>query len=173
MRLIDFVVPEAIILALKATTKDGVIQEMVDSLAAAGILDPADVPRIVDYARRMEDEFFNGMHGNEVARLESHGRHIARPCIALGIARSPLLEFESYSGSLLDIVILQCLAPTGIKKHDARQNLDMQYLVERTLVNRDEGRVLREQLRKARSHEEVVALIAASPVEAPVWPEGQ
>lgn len=167
MRLIDFVVPEAIILDLKATTKDGVIQEMVDSLATAGSLDPADVPRIVKSARRAEEEFFNGMHINEVARLEARGPNIVRPCIAIGIAQSPLADFESYSGSLIDIVILQCLT---IKKYDTRQNLDMQYLVEATLVSHDEAPVLREQLRKARSREEVVALIAASPVEARVWP---
>jgi mannitol/fructose-specific phosphotransferase system IIA component (Ntr-type) len=160
-------VPAAIILDLKATTKDGVIQELVDSLAAAGSLDPADVPRIVESARRAEEMFFNGLHINEVARLEARGPNIVRPCIAIGIARSPLPDFESHSGSPIDIVVVQCLALTGIKKHDARRNLDMQYLVEKTLVIHDEAQALRDQIRKARSREEVLALIAASPVEAP------
>src|SRR5437660_4025607 len=47
MRMSDFVVRDAIIPALKASTKEGVIREMVESLRAAGQFRGADVEDIV------------------------------------------------------------------------------------------------------------------------------
>ncbi len=46
MKLGDFIVKDSIVLDLKATSRDGVIRELVEALAAAGALDVADVDTI-------------------------------------------------------------------------------------------------------------------------------
>ncbi|MFT3786985.1 MAG: PTS sugar transporter subunit IIA [Tepidisphaeraceae bacterium] len=47
MKLREFIQTEAVIVSLNATDRDGVIQEMVDELAASGAIDPADVADLV------------------------------------------------------------------------------------------------------------------------------
>lgn len=168
MRLIDFVFPELVFLDLTATTRDGVIQEMLDRLAAAGVLDSTDVPTVLKHIRRFEDHGFGGhMHG--VARPQAKGPLIHRRCVAIGITRSPVPDFDAIDGIHVDIIALMCLPVPRTHGNYARMNLAAEALVEWTLLSSrlQDTAELRDRLRKARSREEVVALIAASPVEAP------
>lgn len=56
MKLIDFVVCDAVIPELKATDRNGVIRELVASLAEHGAIDPAQVDAVARVAIKRENE---------------------------------------------------------------------------------------------------------------------
>jgi hypothetical protein len=79
-----------------------------------------------------------------------------------------VMGFETIDGSHVDIIALMALPAPEPHANYARMNLAVECLVEWTLLIRtQEAAELRDRLRNARSPEEVVALIAASTVEAP------
>jgi hypothetical protein len=91
--------------------------------------------------------------------------------VAIGITCSPIPDFDAIDGIHVDIIALMCLPVPKTHGNYARMNLAVEALVEWTLlISRfQKAAELRDRLCKARSREEVVALIAASPVEVPVW----
>jgi nitrogen PTS system EIIA component len=75
MKLADFVVKDAIIPELKATDRDGVIRELIQSLAAAKAIPAADVDTLVKAIVERERNGSTGV-GKGVAIP-----HVKHPCI--------------------------------------------------------------------------------------------
>jgi mannitol/fructose-specific phosphotransferase system IIA component (Ntr-type) len=104
MRMSDFVVRDAIIPQLAATTKEGVIREMVESLRAAGQFrgaDPEDVVRAI-----LKREFL-GSTGIGRGVAIPHTKHGSAERLAGTIALSREgVGFESLDGEPVHVFVL-------------------------------------------------------------------
>jgi mannitol/fructose-specific phosphotransferase system IIA component (Ntr-type) len=72
MKLSEFIVSEAIVPELQATDRDGVIRELVASLAAAGAIEDAAVPEVVAALIKREQ---NGSTGFGKGVAVPHVKH--------------------------------------------------------------------------------------------------
>jgi mannitol/fructose-specific phosphotransferase system IIA component (Ntr-type) len=72
MKLRDFIVPEAVIPELKATDRDGVLNELVTALAAAGAMPVSAVPEVVAALVKREQ---NGSTGFGKGVAVPHVKH--------------------------------------------------------------------------------------------------
>ncbi|HEX8915473.1 MAG TPA: PTS sugar transporter subunit IIA [Humisphaera sp.] len=72
MKLSEFIVSEAIVPELKATDRDGVIKELVASLAAAGAIEDSAVPEVVAALIKREQ---NGSTGFGKGVAVPHVKH--------------------------------------------------------------------------------------------------
>jgi nitrogen PTS system EIIA component len=104
-----FLVRDAIVPALTATTKEGVIRELVGSLQAVGFFGPADVDRVIGEILRRESLGSTGI-GRGVAI--PHSRHEGLPKLigALGLAKAGI-PFESIDAQPVHIVLLLVSRP--------------------------------------------------------------
>jgi nitrogen PTS system EIIA component len=104
MRMSNFVIREAIIPALTATTKDGVIREMVRSLHAAGYFREADVEDIVKSVLRREQLGSTGI-GRNIAI--PHSKHANADRLIGTLALSPNgVPFDSIDGEPVYVFVL-------------------------------------------------------------------
>jgi nitrogen PTS system EIIA component len=85
MKLSEFIVPEAIIPALAATDRDGVLRELVSSLADAGALPKAAVDEVVAALVKREQ---NGSTGFGKGVAVPHVKHAKVKKMAGTIGRS-------------------------------------------------------------------------------------
>src|ERR1700751_3465481 len=96
MRVSNFVIQDAIVPALAATTKEGVIREMVQSLHAAGYFRDNELDDIVRAVMRREQLGTTGI-GKHIAI--PHSRHPAVDRLIGTLALSPTgLPFASLDG---------------------------------------------------------------------------
>ncbi|MRR09119.1 PTS sugar transporter subunit IIA [bacterium] len=150
MKIGDILSPACVKLPLSATTKDGIIKELVDTLAAAGLAD--DPAELLASALEREGLMSTGI-GKGVAIPHGRARGVKRMAAAFGIARSSV-EFGSLDG--LPVQIFFFIATPGSIVADHVRALA---LVSR-ILNR-EG--IREQL--LRSPDAAAALAVLSQVE--------
>jgi mannitol/fructose-specific phosphotransferase system IIA component (Ntr-type) len=153
MRLIDYLIPEAIILDMKATTKDEAIRELIESLDAAGVFDAGNAARAMNSCRKREELGSTGT-GRGTATPEMMAPNHYRMCFTVGLARQGI-DFDSLDGAKVDLFMPMvyslvpgswiCMAPLvgNVIRNDA-------------LLGR---------LRQARTREEVMAVIEADTTE--------
>ena len=103
MKLLDFLVPEAIITDLRATTKEEAIREIVRGMQDAGHLAHVDIQILVNSF--MEREALASTASRGVAC--PHGGHQAvdRPFGTVALSRSGV-AFDSADGDLVHIIFL-------------------------------------------------------------------
>jgi mannitol/fructose-specific phosphotransferase system IIA component (Ntr-type) len=104
MRMSDFVVREAILPDVKATTKDGVIREMVASLGEAGYFKGGDREDIVKAVLKRELLGSTGI-GRSVAIPHSKHNSVDRLIGTVAISRQGV-GFESLDGEPVHVLVL-------------------------------------------------------------------
>ncbi|MBQ5790545.1 MAG: PTS sugar transporter subunit IIA [Thermoguttaceae bacterium] len=72
MKFSDFILVDSIITGLKATTKEGVVREMVQSLQDAGGIPEAEYEGIVNAIMRREELGSTGIGRNILFRYSFH-----------------------------------------------------------------------------------------------------
>ncbi len=104
MRMSDFVVREAIVPDLKATTKDGVIRELVESLRTAGYFKGGEMEDIVKAILKRELLGSTGI-GRGVAIPHSKHSTVDRLVGTVGISRHGV-AFDSLDGEPVHVFVL-------------------------------------------------------------------
>jgi mannitol/fructose-specific phosphotransferase system IIA component (Ntr-type) len=104
MRMSNFVVRDAIIPALTANTKEGVIRELVQSLHLAGFFRERDVEDIVKSVLRREQLGSTGI-GRNIAI--PHSKHASVDRLIGTLALSPVgVPFDSIDGEPVFVFVL-------------------------------------------------------------------
>ncbi|HLJ93004.1 MAG TPA: PTS sugar transporter subunit IIA [Gemmataceae bacterium] len=104
MRMTDFVVRDAIIPELTATTKEGVIREMVGSLASTSQLKAAESEEIVRAVLKRELLGSTGI-GRGVAIPHTKHNSVERLIGTVALSR-PGVSFESLDGEPVHVFVL-------------------------------------------------------------------
>ena len=158
MNLADFVVPEAIIVDLRADTKEEAAREMVDVLHAVGCVDEADREEIVRAILQREQLGTTAWGQIGAAMPEARHRAIPRLLGALALSRGGV-GFDAVDGNPVHILFLLAAPPD--KPGDF---LEAAVIVSWLL--RDEH--FRARLRRAGTREEIVGLLAEADRES-LW----
>ncbi len=104
MKLSDFIVNDAIVAELQATDRDGVIRELVQSLADNGAIDSGDVETVAKIAIKRENEGTTGF-GKGVA--VPHVKHDSIGKLIATIGRSSTgIDFGSLDRAPVFTVVL-------------------------------------------------------------------
>jgi nitrogen PTS system EIIA component len=151
MRMSDFVVREAIIPDLKATTKEGVIREMVESLRAAGQFKTGEPEDTIKAILKRELLGSTGI-GRGVAIPHTKHTSVERLVGTVALSR-PGVVFDSLDGEPVHVFVL--LVSPQDRPGDHLRALEN---VSRTL--RDDGFV--RALRSATTREQIWALLDES-----------
>jgi PTS system nitrogen regulatory IIA component len=151
MRMSDFVVREAIIPDLKATTKEGVIREMVESLRAAGQFKTGDPEDTIKAILKRELLGSTGI-GRGVAIPHTKHTSVERLVGTVALSR-PGVVFDSLDGEPVHVFVL--LVSPQDRPGDHLRALEN---VSRTL--RDDGFV--RALRSATTREQIWGLLDES-----------
>src|SRR5581483_2562998 len=104
MRMTDFVVRDAIIPELTATTKDGVIREMVASLGSAGLFKGTETDDIVKAVLKRELLGSTGI-GRRVAIPHTKHNSVDRLIGTVAVSR-PGVAFDSLDGEPVNVFVL-------------------------------------------------------------------
>jgi len=125
MKFADFVAPDAIRAHVEATTKEGVIREMAQSLVDAGKIAPADLEGIVKAIMKREDLGSTGI-GRGVA--VPHTKHPSVSKLVGTVAVSPEgVEFESLDREPVQLFFLLVSPPDRPGDHlRALENISRQ-----------------------------------------------
>ncbi len=115
MKLSDIVVSEAIIPQLSASTRDEVIKELVESLAAAGAITKKKVPSIAKAVIARENQATTGM-GRGVALPHVKFKGIKKPICTIGQSAEGL-DFSSLDSKPVYSVILLLSNPDDPDTH--------------------------------------------------------
>ncbi len=148
MRMSDFVVRDAIVPDLKATTKEGVIRELVESLRNAGYFKGGEMEDIVKAILKREGLGSTGI-GRGVAIPHSKHSTVDRLVGTVGICRQGV-AFDSLDGEPVHVFVL-LISPQD-RPGDHLRALEN---VSRSL--RDDGFV--RSLRQAANREAIWALL--------------
>ncbi len=148
MRLNSFIVREAIVPALAATTRDAAITEIIQSLKDAGQFSDADVTDITAAVLRREQLGSTGIgHGVAIP----HSRHRDVPNLVGTIALSQQgLAFDSIDGEPVHVLFLLISPDQQPGPHLRALDAVVQKTKDETLVS---------QLKASRSIEEIWALL--------------
>ncbi len=148
MKLSDFIVPDAVIPELEATDRNGVIREMVNTLAACIGLDETTASSISRSVIQRENQGSTGF-GKGVA--VPHVKHPAAEKIVGTIARSSAgVDFAALDRAPVYIVVLLLSPPDNPDQHLASMELIFRHL------QRDN---FRRFLRQSSTEEEINELI--------------
>ncbi len=158
MKLADFVVPEAILPELRATTKEEAIRETVDALRIAGCVARADAEDVVRAVLRREGLGTTGA-GNGVAFPEARHPAVGRTLGTIALSHTGV-DFDAVDGGPVHILFLVISPPDR-----PAEFLRAEEMISRLLLGHDE---FRGRLRQAATREEVVALIAEADRDA-LW----
>jgi nitrogen PTS system EIIA component len=104
MRMVDFVVRDAIVPEVSATSKEGVIRELVESLRAAGYFKGADAEDVVRAVLKREQIASTGI-GRGVAIPHAKHTSLAQPIGTVALSRAGVL-FDSVDGEPVHIFVL-------------------------------------------------------------------
>lgn len=148
MRMSDFVVRDAIIPVLTATSKEAVIREMVESLRSAGQFRGADLEDILRHIMKRELLGSTGI-GRGVAIPHTKHQSVER-CVGTVALSMPGIGFESLDGEPAHVFVL-LISPQD-RPGDHLRALEN---VSRRL--RDEGFI--QALRKANTREELWSVL--------------
>ena len=148
MKLSDFVVREAIVVDLQATTKESAIREIVLSLATAGRLDSSDTDGVARAILNREELGSTGI-GQGVA--VPHTRHPKADRLIGTVALSRKgVDFAALDGDPVDIFFLLVSPPNQPGDHlRALENIS-RHLKDEKFVS---------FLRQAKSREQVIELL--------------
>jgi mannitol/fructose-specific phosphotransferase system IIA component (Ntr-type) len=155
IKLADFVVPEAIICDLRATTKADAVREMVDAMHAAGCVGEADREDVIQAILRREQLGTTGYNG--VAMPEARHPAVARMVGTIALSRGGV-EFDAMDGKPVHIAFLVVSPPSR-----PREFLRAEVIIAWLLRNDD----FRDRLGRAGTREEVVGLLAESDRNSP------
>jgi nitrogen PTS system EIIA component len=148
MKLSDFIVEEAVVAELKATDRNGVIREMVNSLASHVSLDEEASASVAKAVIQRENQGSTGF-GKGVA--VPHVKHPSIPKIAATIGRSSAgVDFAALDRAPVYIVVLLLSPPDNPDQHLASMENIFRHL------QRDN---FRRFLRQASTKEEINELI--------------
>ena len=148
MRMSDFVVREAIVPDLKATNKEGVIREMVDSLRAAGYFKNGEPDDIVKAIIKREQLGSTGI-GHHVAIPHTKHACVDRLIGTVAVSKAGV-PFESLDGEPVYIFVL-LISPQD------RPGDHLRALENISKSLRDDNFV--RQLKQAKSREEIWGLL--------------
>src|SRR5476649_2207301 len=109
MRMANFIVRDAIVPDLKATTRDEAIREVVESLSAAGQLPAADRDDVVKAILRREALGTTGI-GHNIAIPHTRHAAVGQLIGTLAISRKGL-PFESIDGEPVHVVVMLISPP--------------------------------------------------------------
>src|SRR4051794_20790313 len=147
MKLADFMVREAIITDLRATTKEGVIREILSSLRDAGHLEKADVETLTRAFMDREGIGSTAI-GQGAACPETRHLTVDRVTGTVALSRRGV-EFDAYDGKPVDVFFL-VISPGFQPGNHLRALNNISRL-------RDQGFVSR--LRQAGTREQVIDLL--------------
>lgn len=148
MKLCDFVSAAAIIPALEATDRNGVIRELVNALAAAGRIAEADAAEIAKKVIQRENQGSMGL-GKGVAVPHCKLESLEGVAAAIGLAPAGI-DFSALDRAPVYIVFL-VLSP---QFHPEQHLAAMENIIRH--VQRDN---FRRFLRQAKSRQEIVDLL--------------
>ncbi len=148
MKLSDFVVPDAIIPRLKASTKEAAVREIVQSLQAAGSIPANEVNSVVQAIMRREELGSTGI-GHGVALPHTRHGSVKRPIGTVAISEEGV-DFDAIDGEPVYIIFL-VVSPTD-RPGDHLRALDR---ASRQLRKE----MFRRFLRQAKTKEEILELI--------------
>jgi mannitol/fructose-specific phosphotransferase system IIA component (Ntr-type) len=154
MRMSDFVIKEAIIPDLKATTKEGVIRELIESLRASGQFRGGETEDIVKAILKREQLGSTGI-GRGVAIPHSKHVTVERLIGALGVSKAGI-NFDSVDGEPVHVLVL--LVSPQERPGDHLRALEN---VARSM--RDDGFV--RELRAAATRDEIWRLLDEAPLQ--------
>jgi PTS system fructose-specific IIA component/PTS system nitrogen regulatory IIA component len=120
MKLTEFVIKEAILPGLKATSKEDVIREMVASLKAAGAVKASDEEAVVAAIMKREELGSTGI-GNGVAVPHTKHGSVDKLSATVAISRSGV-DFSSLDGE--DVFILFLLVSPPDRPGDHLRGLE-------------------------------------------------
>ena len=120
MKLTDFVIREAIVPSLTATTKEDVIREIVGRLKSTGGIKPADEEAVVPAIMKREELGSTGI-GNGVAVPHTKHASVDKLSAAVAISRTGV-EFASLDGE--DVFILFLLVSPPDRPGDHLRGLE-------------------------------------------------
>lgn len=147
-RMSEFVVRDAIVADLQATTKEGVVREMVQSLQRAGCFADSPTDQIVSAIMRREQLGSTGI-GRSIAI--PHAKHAGTDRLIGTIALSkPGVEFESIDSQRVHVLVL-LISPQDRPGDHLRA-------LENVVRNMRNDKFV-EDLRNAKSNEEIWQLI--------------
>ena len=109
MRMAHFIVQEAILPELAATTRDDAIRELVDSLHAAGKLQASDTADIVRAVLRREALGTTGI-GHTIAIPHSRHAGVSQLIGTVAISRGGV-PFDSIDGEPVNVLVLLISPP--------------------------------------------------------------
>ncbi|MCL2329693.1 MAG: PTS sugar transporter subunit IIA [Phycisphaerae bacterium] len=148
MKLVDFIRTDAIIPELQATDRNGVIRELVDSLAKSTGLSEQDTAAIVKAIIVRENQGTTGF-GKGVAI--PHVKHPAVKQIAGAIGRSSVgIDFTSHDRAPVYLVVLLLSPPDNPDQHLASMENIFRHLQRENF---------RRFMRQAATKEEIIELI--------------
>jgi PTS system nitrogen regulatory IIA component len=154
MRMSDFVVRESIVPELTATTKDGVIREMVESLRSAGFFKGGEPEDIVKAILKREQLGSTGI-GRGVAIPHTKHNSVDRLIGTVAVSR-PGVAFDSVDGEPVHVLVL--LVSPQDRPGDHLRALEN---VARSM--RDDGFV--RSLRQATTREQIWSLLDEAPLQ--------
>jgi mannitol/fructose-specific phosphotransferase system IIA component (Ntr-type) len=163
MKLGDFVVLEAIISNLRATTKADAIREMVDALRAEGYIGEADADDVVRAILRREELGTTGFGQIRVAFPEARHRAVGRTAGTIALSRGGV-EFDAMGGRLVHILFLVVSPPDR-----PADFLRAEEMISWLLLGVED---FRDRLRRAATREEIVGLIAEADRDS-LWEAGR
>jgi mannitol/fructose-specific phosphotransferase system IIA component (Ntr-type) len=148
MKLNEFIVREAIVADVKATDRDGVIRELVESLAAAGALPRADVDEVVAALIKREQ---NGSTGFGKGVAVPHVKHakVKQMCGTIGRSTAGV-DFAALDHQPVFSVVLLLSPENQPQQHLAAMN---------AVFNNLQQDTFRRFLRQSDSREAIVDLI--------------
>jgi PTS system nitrogen regulatory IIA component len=148
MKLMDFVVPKAIIANLSATDRNGVIRELVGALASAGAINPDDAETLIKSVIQRENQGSTGF-GKGVA--VPHVKHESIPRIMAAVGRSAAgVDFSALDRAPVYAVVLLASPSNNPDGHLQAMEKIFKHL------QQDNFRRL---LRQAETHDAVVELL--------------
>ncbi len=115
MRMSDFVVPEAIISKLAATTKEGSIREMVESLRNSGHIKGAESDNIIKAILKREQLGSTGI-GRGVAIPHTKHESVGRLVGTLALSREGV-PFESLDGEPVYLFVMLISPDNSPREH--------------------------------------------------------
>lgn len=115
IRITDFVVKEAIIPGVKATTKEAVVRELVSSLKTTGKVTEADEENIVKAIMRREQLGSTGI-GRGVAIPHAKHESVGKLIGSIGLAPAGI-PFESLDNDPVNIFVMLLYAPERPGEH--------------------------------------------------------
>ena len=148
MKLMDFVVPSAIVTDMQVTTKEGAIRGLVSALKVAGIV-PAESEESIVAAILKREELGSTGIGNGVAVPHTKHVSVSKLVAAIALTRDGV-DFQSLDGGQVHILFLLVSPPDRPGDHLRGLENISRHLRNQNFCN---------FLRQAKTKEDVISLL--------------